>query len=98
MQSRGEAVRKIGADALLRTRSRWEQNTTIQDALINALDDPYLINRQFASRGLEDLLGVQLKERGYRFYMTPEERKEPIAELRQTLRAAFANPTAKSNE
>ncbi|MCA9074760.1 MAG: ammonia-forming cytochrome c nitrite reductase subunit c552 [Planctomycetaceae bacterium] len=98
LQSRGEAVRKIGADALLRTRSRWEQNTTIQDALINALDDPYLINRQFASRGLEDLLGVQLKERGYRFYMTPEERKEPIAELRQTLRAAFANPTAKSNE
>lgn len=98
LQSRNEAVRKVAADALFRTKSKWDQDTTIQDALINALDDPYLINRQFASRGFERLLGVQLQDYGYRFYMTPRERERPMAELRRALRAAFAEATLKTGE
>lgn len=90
LQSENEAVRKVAADALFRTRSLWDRNTTIQDALIDALDDPYLLNRQFARRGFEGMLGVKLQDYGYRFYMTPDERKQPMTELRKSLRAAFA--------
>ena len=98
LQSRNEAVRKIGADSLFRTPSQWDENTTIQDALINALDDPYLINRQFAKRGFEDMLDVTLQDHGYRFYMLPKERQQPMAELREVLRAAFAESKSEENE
>ncbi len=98
LQSKNDAVRKVAVDSLIRTRSRWDQDMTIQDTLINALDDPYLINRQFAMRGLNNLLGVQLQNRGYRFYMTPREREQPLAELRKTLRAAFAETSLKNGE
>lgn len=98
LQSKNNAVRKVAADALFRTRSEWDQDTAIQDALINALDDPYLINRQFARRGFEDMLGVSLQDSGYRFYMTPEEREQPMAELRKSLRAAFAESAFENDE
>jgi hypothetical protein len=98
LQSKNEAVRKVAADALFRTKARWDQDTTIQDTLINALDDPYLLNRQFASRGFEDMLDVRLQDHGYRFYMTPAEREQPMAELRKALRAAFAEAALKNDE
>lgn len=98
LHSENDAVRKVGADSLFRTRSRWNQETSIQDALINALDDPYLINRQFARRGFENMLSVQLQDFGYRFFMTPEERKQPMTKLRQALRAAFAESTHDNDE
>ncbi len=66
--------------------------------MINTLDDPFLLNRQFARRGFEELLGVKLLDYGYRFYMMPEERKQPMAKLRQILRAAFAESTLKKPE
>jgi hypothetical protein len=66
--------------------------------LINALDDPYLPNRQFARSGFEGTLGVRLLDYGYRFYMTPSERAKPMAELREALRAAFAETTRKNDE
>ncbi|MCH2209835.1 MAG: hypothetical protein MK110_00925 [Fuerstiella sp.] len=98
LQSENEAVRLVAADALFRTKSEWHQDTTIQEALINALDDPYLLNRQFARRGFEDTLGVKLLDYGYRFYMTPKEREKPMVALRKALRAAFAEPTLKNDE
>ena len=98
LRSQNEAVRKVAADALFRTRSKWDHDTAIQEALIDALDDPYLINRQFAGRGFKDLLGIDLRDYGYRFYMTPRERKQPMAELRKALRATFAETTLKSGE
>ena len=98
LQSENEAVRKVAFDALFRTKSKWEQDTTIQNTLINALDDPYLLNRQFARIHFEDMLGVPLKDSGYRFYMTPEEREQPMAKLREALRAAFAETTLKNDE
>ena len=96
--SEDEAVRLVAADALFRTKSEWDQDTRIQDALINALDDPYLLNRQFARRGFEGTLSVKLMDYGYRFYMTPGEREKPMAELREALRAAFAETTLKNDE
>ena len=98
LQGENEAVRKVALDSLFRTKSRWEHDTTIQETLINALDDPYLINRQFASRKFEDMLGVPLKDYGYRFYMTAEEREQPMAKLRKVLRAAFAETPVQNED
>jgi len=57
-----------------------------------------LINRQFALRGFEGMLGAPLSESGYRFYMTPSERERPMAELRRALRAAFTETTLGNDE
>ena len=51
--------------------------------IIQALDDPFLINRQFAGKGLERWLGCRLSDFGYRFYMTPEERREPLQAIQE---------------
>lgn len=74
------AVRLVAADALSRSDARWAL-----PQLIDALDDRYLLNRQFARRGLEQMLGLRLAEFGYRFYMTPQERRAPIQRLKQQL-------------
>ncbi len=72
-----ESVRLIAADSLFRTESHWAINE-----LIDALDDPDLINRQFARRGLERLLRRKLVDFGYTYYMTPKERRAPIEAIR----------------
>lgn len=98
LQSENHAVRLVAADALLRTRTEWDTDTTIQEALINALNDPYLLNRQFARRGFEGMLGLELRNYGYRFYMTPNEREKPMADLREALRAAIQETKSANNE
>lgn len=78
-------VRLVAADALTRTGARWAL-----PELINALDDPHLLNRQFTQTGLEAMLDIQLSDYGYRYYMSPEERRVPIERLREALlEAAF---------
>jgi hypothetical protein len=57
---------------------------------VGALDDPYLINRQFARIGIEELFGVSLKEFGYQFYMTPDERRQPIEKIHEHLKTTPA--------
>ncbi|MCH7729664.1 MAG: hypothetical protein IH991_24805 [Planctomycetes bacterium] len=83
LESDEEAIRLVAADALTRTNSRWAL-----PQLLNALDDPYMINRQFARIGLEKMLDVRLSDFGYRFYMTPKERREPLIFLRAQLIAS----------
>ena len=80
LQSESPAVRLVGADVLCRTGSRWAL-----PELIGVLDDPFLINRQFTRRSLDRMLDVRLQDFGYRFYMTPEERRGPIAKIRAEL-------------
>ena len=80
MKNDHESVRLVAADALCRTKAHFAL-----DALVNALDDPYLLNRQFAQRGLERMMQVDLDEYGYRFYMTPVERQAPVDRVRQSL-------------
>lgn len=81
-------VRLIGADALTRTNSTWAMSD-----IVGALDDPLQINRQFARIGLEKMSGISLNESGYRFYMSPDERRQPIEKIRELLRQQVAiNP------
>jgi hypothetical protein len=74
------AVRLVAAAALTRARDR-----RALPELLAALDDPYLVNRQFTAEGLEEMLGARLADSGYRFYMTAEERRKPLADLRAAL-------------
>jgi predicted CXXCH cytochrome family protein len=76
MESANPAVRLVAVEAAIRGRTFQEL-----PQLLNALDDPYLVNRQFAYKGLQELLGVRFRDFGYRFYMTKRERRQPVAEL-----------------
>ncbi len=83
LKSRNEAVRLVAAGALGRS-----QDDSLTSELIDILDDPYLLNRQFARVSIERKLGVRLLDFGYRFYMTPQERREPLTRIRAQLLAA----------
>ena len=85
LKSEKSHVRLIGADSLFRMQSTWALSN-----LVTALDDPYLINRQFARIGIEELFGVTLKDFGYQFYMTPDERSLPIKRIHDHLETTAA--------
>ncbi|MFP6768806.1 MAG: hypothetical protein VB859_11580, partial [Planctomycetaceae bacterium] len=80
LDSSHESVRLVAFDALARTRAKWAL-----PRMLDSLDDPFLINRQFAARSLEDWLGLSLADAGYRFVMTPEERRPVIDRLKRLL-------------
>jgi predicted CXXCH cytochrome family protein len=80
LESEDEAVRLVGADAVLRARAGWSL-----ELLVGRLDDEFLINRQFASRGIEELLGVDLQELGYRFHGSATERQPGLRRVRELL-------------
>ena len=80
LKSRREPVRMVGLDCLVRTGATW----ALKD-MLEALDDPHLLNRQFARRSLEKLLDRRFEDFGYRFYMTLEERREPLQRIREKL-------------
>ena len=82
LSTENTSVRLIAVDALIRTKSFWAM-----DELLQALDDPFLINRQFASRGLEQLLDIDLDDYGYQFYMSADERTDPLKKLRIAVQA-----------
>jgi hypothetical protein len=86
LKSEYESVRLVAVGAMFRENDR----TALPD-LLEALDDPYLLNRQFARKGVERMLNLRLIDHGYRFYMTPEERRQPLTDLRKLLLPAKAN-------
>jgi len=77
LKSNKEFVRLVGADALTRTQSKWAL-----PQLFDMLDDPFRTNRQFTGIGLERMLDIRLSDFGYKFYMTDDERREPLEKLR----------------
>jgi hypothetical protein len=77
LKSDNPSVRLVAADALARSRK-----PEALPHLLDALDDPFLLNRQFATRSLQDMLDVRVSDSSYRFYMTADERKKPLADLR----------------
>ncbi len=77
LDSKNPSVRLVAAEAMIRNRASWAM-----PRLLDALDDPFLINRQFAYKGLQEMLDVRLADFGYRFYMMPEERQKPLAQVR----------------
>lgn len=80
LKSDSEAVRLIAVAALADTNSKW----AIRD-LVEMLDDPYLLNRQFTQSGLEKLLQSNLSEYGYRHYQTADERRDPIRRIMEAV-------------
>jgi predicted CXXCH cytochrome family protein len=78
LRSDNPAVRLVAVETLTRARDSREL-----PLLLDALDDPQLLNRQFACKGLQKMLKVRLSDFGYKFYMSPEERREPLTELRR---------------
>jgi predicted CXXCH cytochrome family protein len=77
LESDNASVRLVAAEALTRAR-----DARALPRLLDALDDPYLVNRQFAFKGLQEMLNVRLGDFGYHIYQTAEERRRPLAELR----------------
>ena len=80
MKSEAEAVRLVAAAAACRANDK-----SLLPELVDMLDDPFLLNRQFTLLGIEGLLETPLDEYGYRFYMTPAERAEPLRLLREAI-------------
>ncbi|WP_010587711.1 multiheme c-type cytochrome [Schlesneria paludicola] len=80
LKSDREAVRLVAADAITRTDARW----ALPD-LIGALDDPFILNRQFARIGLEKMLKVKLSDFGYQFYQSRDERVVPLRKMKEQL-------------
>jgi hypothetical protein len=78
LASDNPAVRLVAVETLARARDAREL-----PRLLDALDDPYLINRQFAYKDLQEMLGVRLHDFGYRYYASSEERRQPLADLRR---------------
>ncbi len=77
LRSDKEAVRLVACESLVRDR-----DFKSLPLLCDALDDPYLVNRQFAYKGLQEMLNVRLADFGYRFYMSSAERAGPLAAIR----------------
>lgn len=78
LQHPHEATRLVATDAMTKGDAKWGL-----PSIIEILDDEYLLNRQFAQKGLEDMLDIRLLDWGYRFYMTEAERRGPLARLRR---------------
>lgn len=80
LKSDQAAVRLVAADALSRSGDR---SAALQ--VLDAMNDPFLVNRQFAARDFEKLTGVRPGESGYRFYQSRKERSHPLEQLRDKL-------------
>jgi predicted CXXCH cytochrome family protein len=78
LKSDNPAVRLVAADALTRQGDR-----KALPQLFDALDDPYLVNRQFTAMGVQRMLKLRLADFGYRFYLTADERRQALARLRE---------------
>jgi len=79
LESDNPAVRLVAVEAMTRNK-----DVKMLPRLLDALDDSYLLNRQFAYKGLQEMLNLRPGDfAGYRFYMTSEERRRPLADLRE---------------
>jgi hypothetical protein len=77
LKSPHEGTRLVAADTLARANARW----ALPD-LLQVLDDPYLINRRFTQVRLSEMLKMDLRKFGYRFYQTKAERQTPLKKVR----------------
>ena len=89
LKGSNEFTRVVGADALINSNATW----ALPD-LIDALDDPYLVNRQLAEKNISKVIGFDPREQGYHFYMSEKERNEPLSRLRAAVLKDFSSPHA----
>jgi predicted CXXCH cytochrome family protein len=87
LASKNASVRLVAVEAMTRVH-----DSRSLPPLLEALDDPYLVNRQFAYKGLQEMLQVRLADFGYRIYQTKSERSKPLADLRAKLCPATGKP------
>jgi len=87
MKSNHPAVRLVGANAALSSGV-----PQLQWAALEVLNDPQMINRQFAGKALEEILNLRLTDFGYRHYQDPRERHEPLEKLKKGLEARLGHP------
>jgi hypothetical protein len=80
LASDNPSVRLVAIEALIRAG-----DTPALPQLVDALDDPYLVNREFACKGLQDMLGLRLHDFGYRVALSRMERRQPVDALRARL-------------
>ena len=80
LKSPHESTRLVAAEALARAKADWAL-----PRLLDVLDDPFLLNRQFTARRLEEWRGVNLRDFGYHFYQLPDERRAPLERVRTEL-------------
>ncbi|GAG16033.1 unnamed protein product [marine sediment metagenome] len=80
VKGKNEFTRMVAADALARAGAKWAL-----PVIIDQLDDPYVVNRQFTQKALDEMLGIDIRDFGYRFYMSSDERREPLKQLRSEL-------------
>ncbi len=66
----------VAADVLTKARADWAL-----PELFDALDSKYMLVRQFAQIGLDDMLETRLAHFGYRFYMFEDEREASLEAL-----------------
>lgn len=80
LSSSNEAVRLVAVDSILRANAK-----SFLPELIDQLDDPFLINRQFTQHGLEEFWQIRPQDFGYEFFMSPAERRNALSKLRDAL-------------
>ena len=81
LQSTHHSTRLVAAEALAKTSLK-----TALPALLDVLvEDSNIINRQFTQRRIDEVLGLKLRDLGYQFYHSEDERKATIAKLRPEL-------------
>jgi hypothetical protein len=78
LAGKNESVRLVAIAALARS-----QDPQAVPLLVAALNDPFLINRQFAAKELKEKQNVRPTDFGYHFYMTDDERRQPLLDLRK---------------
>ena len=72
------ATRLASADAAARRMPREHLELLLEFLVV----DNHTINRQFIQRRLREVLGVDLRDRGYQFYHSREERRKAIDAVR----------------
>jgi len=80
LASDNEATRLVSMEALAKSNARWAISQ-----MIDMLDDPYLINRQFTQQRLEEMLEIDLRDFGYRHYQYAPERAAPIRKIQEVV-------------
>ena len=80
LKSESRYTRLVGAWHMAFSKSR-----EVLPEVINMLDDPYVLCRQFTQKALEDSYKTDFRKLGYRFYEKPTDRKMPIEAVRKFL-------------
>lgn len=78
LHSVSEAVRLVGADAVIREEAWW----ALPEVLDLIATDKHMINRQFTQKRLNEKLGYDLRKHDFQFYDSPEHRLKRMADLK----------------